>query len=337
MKNQKINGLTGILLFLSLLLIALPLSLALAPTDDYATGSFTLNAQPSVASVDFQTDAYVTDEALDPVTVYQRLNFTVTHSGTFDDILNCTIWIFDDSTHGSDYNTTAEDGIFLVQFLWVEATDTWSVSDQGSMSEWDVDSATSDDPGTASSETTFEFSMRFNISQVARAEAGDWNATIHVYDDDGGGAEWGAASEGTLVTMNNYFSVLYSTRTFTWGSDIQPNSDNNTHGALTMTAYANAAWEMRINATDFNTSGESDVDIEANDILTWDQDGSNGGNSSFIRNTIATLIGTWDEEAAMSDENGLNRNVYYFLSPGAFFIVGKEWNTTVTIWIQADS
>lgn len=339
MKTKKIMGLTALMLLATLLLVITPqIVQVVAPTEDTAQGSFTLNATPSVSGVDFQDDSYVTDSALDPVTVWQRLNFTVSSSAGMTDILNCTIWIFDDSTHGANYNETAEDGIFLVQFLWIEATDTWTVNDQGSMSEWAVDNSNSDDPGSASSETSFDFSMRFNISQVARAEASDWNASVHVYDDDAGGAEWDYSSETALVTMNNYFSVDYSASTFDWGT-LQPNTVNDTHPSLTVTVYANAQWELQINATDFNATDESDVDIEAQNILCWDADGSEGGSSFWIRNTIATATDSWDNQGPMSDESGLSRDCFYFLSTGTYFDagVGKTWSTWVTVWVQANA
>lgn len=307
-----------------------------APTEDQATGSFYLNAAPTVTGVNYEEDGYGSDEALDPVTVQQRVNFTLETSAYLDDLLNATIWIFDDSEHGANYNETAEDGIYLVSFLWTEATNTFTVNSQGSMTEWAVDDGNSDKPADTSAVTTFEFSMRFTISQVARADTSDWNCTVHVYDDDAGTAEWDYASESALVTMNSYFSLEYSDSGFTWGSDIQPNSVNNTHASLTVTAFANAQWELQINATDFNSSGESDV-LLSNDILCWDADGSAGGSSFWIRTTIATATDDWDNQGPMSDENGLSRDCNYFLSPAELFIVGKEWNTTVSVWIQANT
>jgi len=338
MKNQKI--MTALVLGLMVLAVFAIIPVVQAATEKEAGGTFTLNAQPTVTGVDYQTDAYVTDEALDPVTVWQRLNFTVSTSGTMENIHNVTIWLFDDSIHGADYNDTSVDGINLVEFSWLESTDTWTCDDQGAMSDWEVDDATSDDPGTAGVETTFDFSMRFNISMVCLAAAGDWNASVHAFDDDAGTAEVGYGSEDTLVTINSFFAITISTHSFTWGGAVQPSSDNNTHGALTVTVYANAVWELELSAIDFNATAESDVDVEANDILVWDSDGTPGdatGLSEWVRNTPAVMTDDWDAQAAMSDESGMGRDIHIFLNPGALFVVGKEWTTTITITVQADT
>lgn len=335
MKTKKTMAM-GTALFLSVLMLA-TLSCVLAATDDTAQGSFTLNATPSVTNVDFQTDAYVTTSTLTPdATTYFRLNFTVSSAGTLNDILNVTAWIYDDSVYGATYNTSSPDGLQLVRILWVEDTDTWTIN-QGTFTEWSIDNSGSDDPGADPSVTTFEYSARFQISRAARYDT-DWNATVHVYDDDSPTAEVDYATETALVTMNQNFEISYSASTFSWGSNVQPNSVNNTHGALSINIYANDQWELRINATDFNTSGQSDVDIEAQNILAWDQDGSNGGISQWVRNTIATLPtgSTWDNQAPMSTETALTRNCYYFLSTGTYFVVGYTWSTWVTVWIQAN-
>lgn len=322
-----------------LLLLAGPVAIeVMSATFDTSVGTWAMNATPTVSGVDFQTDAYSSDEALDPdASTYQRLNFTVGSAAGISDVLNITIWIYDASTHSANYNTTAEDGIFLTQFLWVEATDTWTVNDQGSMSNWAVDSSNSDDPGSSSSETSSEFSMRFQISQVARADT-DWNATVHVYDDDSPTPEIAYAGESTLVTMNNYFNLSFSTSTFTWGTDIQPSSTNNTHDALTLTVLANAQWEIKMSSSNATAAAQTDVTPESNDFLIWDDnDGVSGGISQVVRNTTAVLLGTWDNQAAMNDESGLARNVYIFLNPGALFVVGVTWSVTITCTVQANS
>lgn len=306
---------------------------------DVTTGDFQINAAPTITvQPDFQTDGYVSDEALDPDdTTWQRVNVTVSHSAGITDLLNLTFWIFDDSVYGSNYNTSVGDGSQLVQFLWDEASDTWSVSDQGSFSQWSIDDGASDDPGTGSGLTSFEFSVRFQISKAALADT-DWNVTVHVYDDDGT-PEIAYGSESTLVNMNDYLESAYSVTTFSWGNDIQPSSSNNTHDALTInTIYANTQWEITLSASNFTASGETDVTPETNDIISWDDDGSEGGaESKWIRNSTAIMLGTWDDQAPMSDESGFSRTVYIFLNPGALFVVGKTWSVIITVTLQANT
>lgn len=336
MNNKKTMAIGVLLLLGMMMLFALPS--VMAATDDTAQGSFTLNATPSVADVDFQTDAFSPTSTLDPDgSTYFRLNFTLTSAGSLDDILNVTAWIFDNSVYGANYNTSSTDGLQLVRILWVEDSDTWSIS-QGSFTQWTIDASSNDPGANPTGITTYEFSARFQISRAARYDT-DWNATVHVYDDDTPTAEVGYGAETALVTMNQNFEITYSAATFSWGTDVQPNSVNNTHGGLTLSIYANAAWELRINATDFNATAQSDVDIEAQNILALDFDGSTGGLSMWVRNSIATAStgSDWDAQSAMSTETQLTRSGWqYFLSTGTYFVVGSTWSTWVTVWIQAD-
>lgn len=306
-----------------------------AADSDSAEGWFILDSTPAVSNVDYVNDTYDTVSAIDPGTAsWWRLNFTIQHDATIADILNCTIYIYDDSVYGATYNTSSPDGLQLVVFKWNESNDAWTVDDQGSFTEWTVDSGNSDDPGAASGSSQYTFSMRFRASRAARYDT-DWNATVHCYDDDD---DWHYDSESALITMNQYFELSFSTATFTWGSDVQQNSVNDTHGALSITCYANDDWELRINATDFNDSVATWVDIEAQNIVVLDEDGTfSGSDNQWIRNTIATVtFATWDGQSAMSDESGFNRNVYIGLNTGTYFQFGEVHASDFTIWIQAD-
>lgn len=308
---------------------------ASSATSDTSDGSFLLNAAPNVADVNFVDSTYTLTSTLTPddSTIF-GVNFTVTSAATLTDILNCTIYVFDDSTHGADYTTADPDGILLTRFVWTEADDTWAI-DQDTMTQWTMQSPV--DPGTASAETTYEFCCRFDISKVARAEASDWNASVHVFDDDGT-PETDSASEAGLVTMATNFDVSFSAGTFSFGT-VEPATTNNTITAgLTITIYANAQWELRISGSDFTASAETPIDLDATDCVAWDHDNSNGGDSFWIRNTATTGMDTWDNQAAMSTEAGFSRNVYVFLSTSNFFDagVGKTWTFTYTILIQAN-
>jgi len=335
MKNyKKIALVTVLALLLGTFAGAFLIMPVIAADNDSAEGWFMIDSTPAASGVDFQDDAYSPVSAIDPGTaVWWRLNFTIQHDATMADILNVTIWIFDDSVHGAAYNTTAEDGLQLVQFLWIEATSTWTVSDQGAFTEWAIDDGNSDDP--TGTETTFDFSMRFRASRAARYDT-DWNATVHVYDDDD---DYDFSAETALITMNQYFELTASVSTFTWGSDVQQNAVNDTHDALSINVWANDAWEIRINATDFNDSVATWVDIEAQNIVVLDADGNfDGTDNQWIRNTIATVtsIASWDGQSAMSTEAGMNRGVFIGLNPAAYFQFGEVHASTFTFWVQAD-
>jgi len=325
------------IIFLIVMSALLAMSDRVRAVSDTSDGSFTINAAPQVSAVDYTDDADTPVSSLDPdSTTYYRLAFTVDHGGTMDDLLNCTIWLFDDSVHGSDFKDASPDGIFLTKFQWLEATDVWSVTSQGAMSEWQVDTSGSTDPGTGGAQTTFDFEMRFIASKVARYDT-DWNASVLVADDDGT-PETDEDSETVLITYNQNYEISTSTATFSWGSNILPDSTNNTHGALSLTIYANYNWEVEVSQNDWTASAETPVDAELEDITAWDQDGSGGGLSFWVRNTPAVYAGSdLDAQSAMSDESGFNRPQYLLLNPAQLFVAGKEWTATFTWNVQADT
>ena len=312
-------------------ILILALGIVYADTDDSATGSFGLNAPPIVTNVNFVDSSYALTGSLTPddSTIF-GVNFTLQHSSTLAWIRNVTVYIFDDSIHGSDWASADPDGIQLTAITWTEAGDSWAI-DQGAMTQWTMQSPV--DPGSSYGGNTYGFVARFDISKVAEADS-DWNCTVRVYDDDAT-PEMDEIAETGLVSMSNHFEISFSSATFTWGSAVQPGSVNNTHNALTLTILANAAWEIRINASNW-TPGS--IDIETNNTLSWDDDGNNGGISLWIRNTIQTALGTWDAQPAMTNETGYTRTCRFFLTADAgLFSTGITYETTVKAWIQADT
>jgi len=340
-RSRKLQ--TAIMIALMSMSMLFIINLSQAATSDTSDGSFTLNSIPEITvDPDFVDAGQSPTATLDPddSTVF-GVKFRATHSAGMSDILNVTIYIYDDSVHGADaddgFIDASPDGLQLTRIVWTESDDSYAIN-QGSLTQWT--SQASVDPGTANASTTGDWTVFFDISNVARADT-DWNVTVTIYDDDGV-AEYDSASEVALVTMNNFFSASLNTATFSWGNDIQPLSVNNTHGALILTIIANAQWELVISGIDF-TPGP--IDIEANNILTWDQDGAAGDqNSQYVRNTPAVAEGTsagtstWDDQTAHSVEAGDTRNVYIFLTdPGALFSVGQLYTFTLTILIQANT
>lgn len=321
-EKKKIGLLSLLILTTGLIGIAI----VKGATDDSATGSFTVDSVPDLTNTNFVngTDYTLVSTLIPDNSELYGVNFTLTHSGTIDDILNVTVWIYDDSIYGGTYQTATPDGLQLIRAVWIEDTSLWTIA-QGGFSEWTESGSI--DPAADSGATTFDFVFKFDISRAARADT-DWNCTVGVFDDDD---DTDYDTETGLVTMAQYFNIAFSVSTFSWGS-VQTNSVNNSHGALSVSIHANAQWELLVNGTDFNDT----TDLEANNIVSWDEDGTPGGSSFWLRNTIATGLGTWDNQAAMADETPLTRNNYYFLSPGTFFTEGNAYELTVTVYIQAN-
>ena len=132
--------------------------------------------------------------------------------------------------------------------------------------------------------------------------------------------------------MAKNFEISFSSATFSWGS-VQSNSVNNTHGALSVDVRANYNWKLAINGTDFNDT----TDIEAQNIIAWDEDGSNGGISQWLRNTRADALGTWVAQSPMATETPLTRNNYWFLSTAVYFTEGTAYELTIYVWILTDA
>lgn len=327
----------SIMFILGLFLALTTTYIILAQTSDSISGSFQLDATPDVNSVDFVDSSYSLVSTIVPDnTQIFGVNFTIDHSATMDDIKNITVFVFDDSVHGADWDSPDVDanGYDLITLNWTESTGAWTLS-QGAFSEWTEQSSI--DPGPASGLSTFDFSAQFDISWAALADT-DWNATVIVYDDD---EDTDEDAETGLVTMANNFDVSFSALTLTWGNSIVQGSTNNTHEAITLQIRANAQWELRINGTDFSPNSQ---DIDANDILVWDQTGGPGGNSQVIKSGVAVVLdcnnkcsdSTWNNEAAMTDEANITRSVFIFLNELSIFEFGVSHSTIIGILIALD-
>ncbi len=315
-----------------------PILSVLAAEYDTAIGNFTLDAIPTTTQVNFVDASFTATETLTPddSTIF-GVNATVALPSTLDNLDNVTFYIYDDSIHATDWDSASPNGYTLIVIDWQESDDTWTI-DQGSLSEWTMQSPES--PGTGSSETTFDFCARFDMSKITRADTTDWNATVVAWDNDTP-ADSGNGTESALVTVSNYFQLDFIDYPppFTWGT-VDSNTVNATTGTNRIEIIANAQWELAINSTDFNATGESDVDIEVNDVICLDLDGAAGAESYWIRNTLATVaFSTWDNQAPLSTETAQQLNVYILLSTSNWFDsgAGKTWNTSTTIWCQANT
>ena len=297
-------------------------------TVDSATGSFTIDSDPDVQDPNFVngTDYSAISTLYPDNSLLHGVNFTIDHNGQMNNLFNVTVYIFDDSVYGSTWQSASPDGLQLIRAVWLQSTSAWTIN-QGSFTEWSESGSI--DPASVSTATTFDWVFSFDISRAARYDT-DWNCTVVVFDQ---GDDSDSDAETALVTMAQNFEISHSSATFSWG-EVESNSVNNTHGSLSLTIRANYNWEILINATDVNGS----IDIEAQNIFAWDEDGSVGGTSQWLRNTRTVAQGSWDAQSPMATETPFTPvNEYWFLSTGTYFTEGSYYEITVYTWIQADT
>jgi len=296
MKKQKMVKLAtaGLLA----LLLATTIYSVMAADNDDVTLDFQIDSIPAVSAVDFTDDADSPISELDPdATTYYKVAFTVDMPNTLEFIDFVEVFIFEDVQHGADYDSAP-------------------------------------DCGTASALTTYDFQMRFQVSEVARYST-SWNVSVHAWDDDT--FDVGKDSETALITFTEYFSLVFSTGTGSWGTDIQVDSTDNplSPDTITITIVSNAQWEITLIATDFTPET---IDIDGNDIIEWDYDGvAEGGDSFFIRADSATTCSDgYDDQAPSSTEAGDSLDFHVFLNPAQLFTGGQTYSTTITATIQAN-
>lgn len=325
MRNKIIKNILviGLLFFASL-----SISIVLAADTDSAAGTVTVgNANPTIESVKYVDSAYSVVTNFDPDnTNIWGINVTVGDANTLADLKNVTFYFFDDSVHSSDWSTASPTGNDLITASWVESTDVWSIN-QGSFTEWTLQ--TPQDPGTASSLTTYDFTFRFDMSRATFAET-DFNATVRVYDDVDAVNTTAASS---FVQVNNYFELAWSVSTFAWGSVTASSTNNTMLANRTISFFANTQWELLTNGSDLTAGGETDVDLETVNAVIWDENGVEGGTDNFwLRNTQAIGTGTWDNQARMTSETQLTRDLHFWFTDTGDLTINVEYD--ITIWVQ---
>lgn len=304
-----------------------------AQSSDTSTVTVTISgAAPDVTSVEYVDSSYATETAYDPNNsdVF-GINFTVTDVNTLADLLNITVYLYDDSVHSGDFESASPNGYDLIVITWVESTDTWNLDD-GSFTEWTETSSI--DAGTGSGLSTYEFTARFDISRGAYADT-DWEAAVRAYDDS---ELTDLDTAAGLVQMNNYFElVLSGDGSIAYGSVDSLSVNNTASTNRTMQIWSNTQWEIRFDITDF--TGGATVDTETIDCIIWDEDGvASGTDNQYLRNTQQTATGTWDNQGRMSaTETPFNRNVYVHFTDTGDFDTDTLYTATLTFYVYANA
>jgi hypothetical protein len=313
-----------------LLLTLLTFSVMVESADDSAAGEVAVgNSTPVVSDVKLVDNTYseVTNFDPDNTNIF-GINATVVDSNLLTDLANITFYLYDASTHDSDFDSASPNGNTLVTFTWNESNDNWAL-DQGAFTEWTFQTP-QDCTGSCDSLTTYDFTARWDASRAFYAST-DITLTVRAYDDQG-------ANSGfiniTTRQSNNYFELAYNDSTFNW-TTVSTGSVNNTiqDGNLSISFYANTNFELRLNATDMTAGGEPNVDLDTVDAVTWDEDGEVGGNSFFIRNSYTVGLGTWDGQTAMASETALTRDCHFWFSDTGDFAADKLY-TLSNLWIE---
>lgn len=300
---------------------------------DSAVGTVTVgNSTPTVTGIEAVNDTYsiVTAFTPDNSTIF-GINVTITDANSLTDLTNVSFWIYDNSIHSGDFASATPNGYDLVLIWWNESNDLWSI-DQGAFTEWTMQSP--QDPGSASALSSFEFTARFDISRAAYADT-DWRFSAKAHDDQDA---TDTQSVGSDHEMEVYLEISWSASTFAWGVVTATTTNNTMTTNRSLTIRANTQWELQINGSDFTAIGESDEDLQTQDMVIWSENATaNVGNSFFLRNTLATGLGTWDNQIRMTaTETPIIRNVHLWFQETGDLTVGVEYSITVWTILQAN-
>lgn len=335
--NKARKGLLVVVALIVTYLLAAPVVNTKADTTELQV-SVSSNPQPS--ELELYTDTgYGTNATTLTPNDEMALNFTINDGDQLSNLnwVRITVYDSDKTTYDGSENDTR-----LCNFYWVESTDTWNVTDDGS-STWAINTGSCDDPGTSSAETSYEFSLAFTPGKVTYEETSDyWKFNVTAYDDDsltaynttfasgqtfGGTCQWyGELSITTGATYGNFSSAVAG------GDNVTIyNTDAGAGDHLVYQVISNGVWDVQAAVTDW--SGGAGIDVDATPI-EWinDDDSWDDGFTQPINTTTSTF---WDGSGLSYDntlEAGQNNNAYFRLAiPLA--TAGGDYTQTLTLTV----
>jgi hypothetical protein len=329
--NHKREAGRALGFLLAILLLAANAIPALAATQGDVTGTFGINATPSVTSVT------LTDTSLTPQSSY-TITVAVSDADTIDDIQTVVMKLWYDSNGGTpneaEFNGANADAKNAAVLTWTKSGQSAvaPVLTPGSTS-WNLESYTVPSSSGDFTGTTFTWSYTVKIGKVATETAlGTDKWQIGAKATDAGTASH-FAYDSTNASMNWYGEVSVPSATVNWGT-VSPGTDfggTNSQQALvvTVTYVANGAYDEKVKSSatwngssyavvsgthdggqnqamltdsgaDFVTAG-----VAAGDIVHNTTDGSSGTITAVTATTVtATLAGgsdnDWDNGDAYS-------------------------------------
>jgi hypothetical protein len=212
---------------------------------------------PSISSAELWDSGETTDNNNTALTVdtEYHINFTVADTNSLANLDNVTIVIWESGT-SSEVDSDAESN--HCTFTWIESTDTWASTPSGF-----VTSANCNDPGTGSVETSYEFTLAFDLSKVAKYNSTNtaWKIKIYAFDD-----EAGSDSDGTLMFGVAFYSeISISDTTHGWTS-LDPGAtdeqiDSPADSDIDFTIVANDNWTIQAKGSGDLTSGANTITL----------------------------------------------------------------------------
>jgi hypothetical protein len=195
------------------------------------------------------------------------VDFTVVDNNDLGSLNNITIKMWDSAT-STENASDAESNHYT--FTWVESTDTWTSSPAGFIFPADCVS-----PGSGSTLITFEFTMAFDLSKVAKNTAAntDWKIKITVIDD----SDHVVTNSELMFGVALYREISVSDATHGWANlqpgDVDQQIDLPGDGKIHFRVVSNDNWLIQGKGSGPLTSGSntiplSDVKIDKDTLGT---------------------------------------------------------------------
>ena len=314
---------------LAILLLVASAMPAFAATQGDVTGTFGINAAPSVTSVT------LTDATLVPQSSY-TITVTVSDADTIDDIQTVVMKLWYDSNGGtpieSEFTSATADAKIAAVLTWTKSGQSGVPPVLTPSSTWNLDTYTVPSSSGDFTGTSFTWSYTVKIGKVATETTGTDRWQIGAKATDVATAS-NFNFDSTNASMSWYGEVSVPSTTVNWGT-VSPGTNfggTNSQQALgvTVTYVANGAYDEKVKSSaTWNGSGyavvsgthnggqnqatlsDSGADfvtagVAAGDIVHNTTDGSSGTITAVTATTVtATLAGgsdnDWDNGDAYS-------------------------------------
>lgn len=279
--------------------------ITIAYAGNSSDGSATIpSTDPSITNLELWNEAEDTDKnntALVVNTEYHA-NFTITDGNTLADLKNITILIYDDT--GSTWDDSDAE-IDHYTMTWVESTDVWDTSSY-------VDDADCKDPGTGYGETSFEFTLSFDLSKVATYRATPtWKMNITVWDD----SENSDTDTTIMFGIAFYQEVNVVDTTHSW-TNINPGTNNQTLSTpadhkIDITVIANAAYDVQAQSNASNLVSGSDT-IAISNVRIYGADTLTS--SASLTTSYADVGGLTSQSATTAEASPASHELWLWLT-----------------------